>query len=309
MIPERPLIAFGPEAPGWGSWDWVGSDICCEVSKYFRTIVYKPRELPVCDVLLMIKHPLPLEMLEQVPLKTPVIYVPVDYYGSAAEIDQDSRRLRKCHRIIVHCERLRRYFEPYSSTDSMDHHVKFAPPLRKSYRAKGFFLWVGVRSNLVPLVEWVNEHPLQGELYVLTNPDNPETALEAADLGFRPDSPIRIQTWNKERHLALTAQARAAIDVKGNDFRSRHKPAAKAIDFIASGLPLAMNPDSCVVDHLARMGFDIPSPLDTSSWLSMEFWRETVTFGKALREVLSLARIGRRYKRIIDDVLAERRSI
>ena len=55
----------------------------------------------------------------------------------------------------------------------------------------------------------------------------------------------------------------AAIDIKGDDFRSRHKPPAKAIDFIASGVPLAMNPDSSMVEHLARMGFDVASPLDT----------------------------------------------
>jgi hypothetical protein len=34
----------------------------------------------------------------------------------------------------------------------------------------------------------------------------------------------------------------------------------KAIDFIASGLALAMNPDSSPVEHLARMGFEICSP-------------------------------------------------
>ncbi len=32
--------------------------------------------------------------------------------------------------------------------------------------------------------------------------------------------------------------ARAALDIKGTDFRSRHKPATKAYDFIAPGIPL-----------------------------------------------------------------------
>ena len=53
------------------------------------------------------------------------------------------------------------------------------------------------------------------------------------------------------------------------------------------------------------MGFDVPSPLDTERWLSREYWEEIQRFGRALRELLSLEQIGRRFKRIIDDVLAE----
>ena len=85
-------------------------------------------------------------------------------------------------------------------------------------------------------------------------------------------------------------------------------PPAKAIDFLASGVPLAMNADSSPVEHLARMGFEVPSPLDTERWLSREYGEETRRFGAALRELLSLERIGLRYKRIIEEVLAERRS-
>src|SRR3989442_9412999 len=108
-----------------------------------------------------------------------------------------------------------------------------------------------------------------------------------------------------ERRMELTAGARGAIDIKGSDFRSRHKPPAKAIDFIASGLPLAMNLDSSSVEHLARMGFDVASPLDTERWMSREYFEETCRFGRAVRELLSIRRIGRRYKRIVEDVLAE----
>jgi hypothetical protein len=119
--------------------------------------------------------------------------------------------------------------------------------------------------------------------------------------------PVRVENWSKERQIELTAGAKAALDIKGQDFRSRHKPPAKAIDFIASGVPLALNPDSCVVEHLARMGFEVASPLDTKRWLSRAYWEETRRFGAALRELLSLHRIGLRFKRIIEEVLAERR--
>jgi hypothetical protein len=70
-----------------------------------------------------------------------------------------------------------------------------------------------------------------------------------------------------------------------------------------------MNPDSSTAEHLARMGFDLADPLDTEWWLSPEYWEETQRFGLALRELLSLERVARRFKRIIDEVLAERRGI
>jgi hypothetical protein len=110
-----------------------------------------------------------------------------------------------------------------------------------------------------------------------------------------------IENWTPERHVERTAGALAAIDIKGDDFRSRHKPPAKAIDFIASGVPLAVNPDSSTAEQLAWMGFDLPSPLDTERWFSREYWGETCRFGAALRELFSRERIGRRYKRIVEE--------
>jgi hypothetical protein len=64
-----------------------------------------------------------------------------------------------------------------------------------------------------------------------------------------------------------------------------------------------MDPDSSPVEHLARMGFAVASPLDTEWWLSRTYWEETQRFGRALRELLSLERIGRRYKRILEEVV------
>ena len=107
-------------------------------------------------------------------------------------------------------------------------------------------------------------------------------------------------------HIRMVTECSAALDIKGTDFRARHKPPAKAIDFIASGLPLAMPAHSSPVEHLAGMGFEVASPLDTQRWLSSEYREETQRFGAALKELLSLERIGRRYKRLLDEVLAER---
>jgi hypothetical protein len=275
------------------------------LSKHYLTTFFDSAPLPDADVLLVVKHPVPLA---QVAPNSTILFAPIDCYGSAGDIDGDSSFLRRCSRILLHCERLRRYFEPYARVESIDHHVKFAAAPPSGYQRKGHFLWVGVLTNLAPLVDWVNQHPLAGQLCVLTNLEDPSKTPDPGQFGFRRDRPVRIEHWTRERHLELAAKARAAIDIKGEDFRSRHKPPAKAIDFIASGLPLAMNPDSSPVEHLARMGFEVASPLDTGRWLSRAYWKETQRFGAALRELLSLERIGRRYRRIIDEVLGERQA-
>ena len=303
---DRPLVAFGPEMLGWGSWDWVGADLWQEVGRHYRTATFRNDDAPDCDVLVVVKHPPTRDLLVRLPPRTTVVFLPVDRYGAGGEIDADRDLLRRCSRVVVHCERLRRYFEPYAPVEYLDHHVKFVADRPVPYREDGPTLWVGARSNLPPLVEWVNAHPSPSELLVLTNPETPGQVPPPAAFGFRVGLPVVVEEWSPVGHLVALSRCRAAIDVKGDDFRARHKPPAKAIDFLAAGVPLAMNPDSSPVEHLARLGFDVPSPVDVGRWLSREYWEETRRFGSALRELLSRERVGRRFKRIIDDVLAER---
>jgi hypothetical protein len=178
--------------------------------------------------------------------------------------------------------------------------VKFAAPLRRRFRRSGNLLWVGVRSNLPPLVEWVNEHPLPVPLDVLTNPEDAARPATAAEFGFRPDRAVTVHRWAPERHVAFAAKARAALDIKGSDFRSRHKPPAKAIDFLASGLPLAMNPDSSPAEHLAGLGFRDCSPLDTDRWLSEAYWNDSRFIGRQLRHDLTGPKVAARFLKIVE---------
>jgi hypothetical protein len=302
----RPAVAFGPEAPGWGSWDWVGADLARVLTGDFRPRTFRSWEEPECDAVVVVKHGPRPEWVERVARRAAIIYAPVDAYGSTAAIDADAGWLRRCTRIVVHCDRLRKYFASYSSVEYLDHHVKFAAPMRDAFQPRGHLLWVGVRSNLAPLVRWVNMHDLAAPLDVLTNLEDPERVPTAAEAGFRTDAEVRIHHWTPERQVAMTTSALAAIDIKGDDFRSRHKPPAKAIDFVASGLPLAMNEESSPVEHLARMGFEVASPLEPERWLSRDYWEETRRFGFAIRELLSSERVARRWTRLINQVLAVR---
>jgi hypothetical protein len=301
---NAPIATFGPELPDWGSWQWVGADLVAGLASTFRTRTFSSWEQPEGDVVVVVKHPPNNDWIDRVARCARIIYAPIDAYDSSAAIDADAPWLRKCARVVIHSERLRKYFSPYVPVDYLDHHVKFAAPLRESFQSDGNLLWVGVRTNLAPLVAWVRSHALPRPLDVVTNLEDPERAVGAAELGFPTHADIRIHQWSPEVQFALTETALAAIDIKGTDFRSRHKPPAKAIDFIASGLPLAMNEQSSPVEHLARMGFEVASPLDPERWLSREYWEETRRFGLAMRELLSLDRIARRWKLLIDEVLA-----
>jgi hypothetical protein len=316
-------VALGPEMPGWGTWEWVGLDVAGELKKYFRVSTFSAWGRPEADVVVVVKHAPPLEWMDA--MRGRVVYAPVDYYQSPGDIDRDGAMLRRCACVVVHCERLRRYFEPYARVCYLDHHVKYGVrPVGDSeatkqknlgeknrgvdfsvgdFSASGPILWTGVRTNIPALAEWVNRHPLPGELIVLTTPEDPGRVPRAGEYGFRDEARVRIVVWRPEEQTAVMAGARAALDIKGEDFASRHKPATKAVDFIAAGLPLAMNPGTAAGEWLAGMGFDVVSPLDTERWLSREYWEETRRFGAVLRELLSLERVGRRWRNVILSVV------
>ena len=306
-VTKKPVIAFGPELPGVGSWEWIGGDMAGELSGCFETVTFK-KTIPPCDLLVLLKDKYFIlqEEIFRAAQEVPLIFCPVDLYGSSAEIDLDWQLLRNCSRIVIHAEVLRKYFQSYASVEYLDHHLKFTAPLRKEYPTVGPILWTGMRSNLSHLAAWVNRYPLPAELWILTNLNESERTVSPLQFGFREHEKIRIESWNPEKHREWAGLAKAAIDIKGNDFRQRHKPPTKALDCIASGLPLAMNLDSNIVTHLAGLGFEVVSPHDELHWFSREYWDQTQQFARRLRELLSRKQVGERFTNIINQALAER---
>jgi glycosyltransferase involved in cell wall biosynthesis len=291
--------------PGWGSWDWVGTFLLEQLTAAFNTSTFEQWKAPEADAVVVIKHVPPAEWVERVKRRSAVIYCPIDQYGAPTEIDADAGWLRACARVIVHCRRLLPYLGSFAAASYLDHPIKYATPTRKVFRPVGPLLWVGVRSNLAPLVAWVNSHPLPAPLDILTNPEILGRIPSPAELGFRLDCEVRVHEWTPERHLQFVANARAALDIKGDDFRSRHKPPAKAIDFIASGLPLAMNPGTSPVEHLAALGLKVPSPLDIETWLSERYWKETRRVGERLTRELAPTSLAGRFQKLINAALAD----
>ncbi len=295
-------LALGPELPEFGSWNWLGADLARGLANDFSVEIFKD-DLPESDVVVFIKFLPPVADLLEIGRRSAIVYCPVDFYGLASDIDADAARLMLCSRIVVHSHRLFRYFCSYAPTTYIDHHAKYVIPTRAEPQASGSFLWVGVRSNLGPLVSWMNEHELPGELSVLTNVEDTADLHDPTRLGFRTGMHVKVTRWSPDAHRDSLRQCRAALDIKGDDFRARHKPPAKALDFLASGIPLAMNADSSSTEHLRELGFDIAEPTNLKHWLSREYADDTVQFGRAVSDLLSLPRISARWRWMLHEVL------
>ncbi len=301
----RPVVAFGPRAPEFGSWEWVGADIARALSESFATVTFRDT-VPVCDVAIFIKFKPAASILQQLSQRSRIVYVPVDLYGSGSEIDGDRDALRHCDVIVVHCEELQHYFSAHARTLYIDHHLKFVAPMPAAPRTDGPVLWIGNHSNLPPLVDWLHRHTLPEELWVLSDLDEQPPAR----LGFPGSCRVRIGRWSPERHVEWTSLARAAIDIKGDDFRSRHKPPAKALDFIASGLPLAMNPGTSSGEHLRRhYELILPDPSSTDLWFSREYWEQCQSVGQRLRARLRLPEVTAQWSQLLRNLTDDPRPL
>ncbi|MDB5388455.1 MAG: hypothetical protein JWM11_4101 [Planctomycetaceae bacterium] len=303
MALTRLRVAFGPVAPEFGSWRWLGSDLCDALSKCCETQVFE-RAVPDCDVAVFIKFKPSAEVLQTLRNRASLVYCPVDIYGSTAEIEADSASLSSFDLIFAHCRRLERYFSAFAPVKYLDHPLKYVVPPTDEHVADGPLLWIGNRGNLEPVVTWVNEIDLSEEIWILT--DLPVNAKHPSpgELGFTSRNRIRVENWTCERHLAWLRLSRAALDIKGVDFRSRHKPPAKAFDYLASGLPLAMNQNSSAAEALQTMDFRLAAPENLEYWLSKEYWDATQRLGETLRRELALPRIARQFADLIHSAFA-----
>ena len=293
-------IAFGPIAPEFGSWSWIGADLADALSDRHDVETFT-NEAPVAETIVFVKFKPALDELHALSRHCTLVFCPVDIYGSAAEIDADWRSLRQCDLIVTHCERLGKYLAAYAPTRYLDHHLKFVAPLEPSRPNGGPILWIGNQSNLPPLNAWLSRHALPGELWVLTDMPAGAGTVSATDLGIPRHVKGRTARWTAERHIEWTALARGAIEVKGSDFRARHKSPAKAHDFIASGLPIAVNREAAAVTFLRDRGFEVADPTEPDRWLSEPYWRATQAYGARLRAELSLQQVAARLESLLDE--------
>jgi len=305
-VPGRASIALGPDVCR-PSWEWVGFDLSRELSKYYSIHVFsrKTEVVPPCDVVLMIKQKPGLKFLKNFRQgSAKLLFCPVDKYDLIEQIEADVDFLGKCHGILVHCERLVSVFRRYCPrVEFVEHHNRFGFIRSREYSINGYAVWVGEYQHLPRVVEWLQRHPLGMEIKFVTN------YSKAWKKRLRDALPIQdpheMICWSPNSQREVMEGAKAAFDIKGTDFNQTHKPPVKAQQFICSGIPFAVNPESSSYDYFAARGFRLASPLDPVYWLSQGYWENTQRIGRELSAQLTLENVGAHYKRIIDKTISK----
>jgi hypothetical protein len=254
-------VAIGPKLPEFGSWNWLGEGLTENLRHPF--LVEQFRDIdhpPAAEIVVFIKFVPKPQLLATIARRSKIVYLPVDVYGDCREIDGSFESMRSMSKVIVNSRRLRRYFAGYCEVEYIDHPLKFSLPSPRLTNECGPLVWIGQICNITPVVEWVNSQSLERELWVLTNLNCSQ--VSARSLGFVAGN-IRVENWGERRHMEYLDVASVAIDIKGNDFRARHKPPAKTLDFLASGIPVITNRGSSVDLHLQQLG---GLPLYTENW-------------------------------------------
>ena len=223
--------------------------------------------------------------------------------------------------VVVHCERLLPLVRPYcGNTHFVDHHTRYALNAMADYKDAGFILWIGACQYVPYLVRWLDHHPIQHEIKILTDIDNDRARqaarVFAAQIGMKVEvsrgatsiAGCRVYPWSERRQYDMMRECKAALDVKmTGKFNQRHKPPTKAQQYIASGIPFAVNPDSYSAEYFRVRGFEVASPVETSRWLSREYWEATRICGERLRASTSIEAVGSRYRELIESLWARAR--
>jgi len=304
-------VAFGPRSSA-PSWLWVGYDVACTLREHFDVTFFGPGDMPLADVVFVVKYPLAPEaatMLKQ--RGTRIIYAPVDYFQSRRHMQQHSNFLRLCDIVALHSEVVASHLTGLAWSQMVDHYGKYfldAPP---PFKQNGFALWMGAVQNLPYLLHFLECHRLRIPVRILTN-SNCNTGRQAAlrvakrigiEMRFSRAriNGLEATTWTAESQAAMMQQAKAAIDIKGSNFNQQTKPPTKAQQFICSGVPLAMNA-SWSVTYFEGQGLTVPTPTDPR-WLSRDYYLDVLNTAQTLRQKLTLQIIAQQYKRLIENAL------
>lgn len=276
-----------------------------ELSKYYNINIFPLEALksPESDLMLVIKtKPRPRFLQSAIAQKKKIIYCPIDNYQKISDVEKDRRFLAECHAILVHCERLIPVFKPYCPiVEYVEHHNRFGLSEVSDYRSEGYAVWVGSLQYLPLVVDYLQKHPLGMQIKFVVNYPLVFRGKLADALPI-PDSHEVIH-WTPRNQRDVMAGAKAAFDLKGQDFNQMHKAPVKAQKFIASGIPFAINAESYSAEYFLNQGFKLPTLDEREYWLSRDYWAKTQSIVEGLRTKLTLESVGLVYKHIVDRVL------
>ena len=307
-------VVLGPEK-NVPSWHWVGFDTCRELSKYYEVDTFSHyKRAPQADVIIFIKQKPPLNIInEAAARKTKLIYCPIDWYYGMDQMGKDHVILKKFNMIISHCERLVEPLKRFNPrVKFIDHNNKYMLPVMSKYKEKGYILWIGGCQYVAYLVKWLKEHPIKGEIKILSDIDNGRAVtashILANKIGVHLNysdndvNGITAYAWNERLQFEMMSECKAAMDIKGEDFNQYNKPPTKAQKFIASGIPFAVNLGSYSAEYFKSRDFNVVSPIAQARWFSKDYWLETRKFGEKLRKTTCIEAVGLKFKEYIDSL-------
>ena len=304
------IVAIGPVA-NLPSWDWVGIDTINELSKYYQVEVFNSFHcLPGASVIVVVKKMPPTNFMQQAcDNHKNVIFMPIDYFAGEEQIQSCASILGQCKLVISHADSLIPHFRKYAPTYPIEHTSKYALLNTVSYKPEGFILWVGGYQFTPYILRWLRDHPLGNKIVFCTDYKNERAIAKAEEIAtyfkvsFNALQQFEMHEWSESTQAQLMSDAKAAIDIKGNDFSQRHKPPTKGQQFVASGIPFAVNKGNNCYDYFQSRGFDVCTPEELHRWLSEAYAQQTREFGRKLRLRIHAQAVGIQMKKYIDAVM------
>ncbi len=310
---SRIRVAIGPSR-NQVSWTWVGEDPARELAQAFDVTLFDSvDEPPDSDVIVVIKAIPSTDFLRAARARgSGLIFVPVDGLRSEQMAKEASAALHLFDGFGLHCRRLASSLPSEGRvTVEIDHWNRFGLDDLPSFKEQGPIVWIGACEHIPRVLRWLDRHPLSEPIRILTNldvePSRKEAQRLAADMGIDLCLTPRTSSifdhecaqWSERTQREWMTSAKAAFDIKGASYQQRHKPPTKAQQFIASGIPFAINHDAYAREHFEALGLPIPSPDDTERWLSRAYFDEIQAFARGYAPSLTLTRVARDYARLI----------
>ena len=188
-----------------------------------------------------------------------LVYCPADEFNSAEEIAESGKWLQFMDVVLIHCERLRKYFAPICRRVEFCEHPVLSSPVNAMTRDS--IVWSGQCQNLQPVMQHLknNLDSFGGlKLKVMTNLEVNWREPEGFDWEF-VSKHVELLNWSFAAERKLFASAVATLDIKGDSFNAMHKPPLKVNTFISYGLPVWTNPESYSTEYLLKNGLPVPS--------------------------------------------------
>lgn len=229
------------------SFYWLGFTPLLELAQEFNIVADGWNAASKSDIVFIIKGRPNLEWAGMLKAQRKrLIYCPVDEFNSAEEIEESGRWLQFMDVVLIHCERLRKYFAPICKRVEFCEHPVLSKPVNTMSYSRDSIVWSGQCQNLQPIMQHLKDNldTFGGlKLKVMTNLEINWHEPEGFDWEF-VGKHVELLNWSFAAERKMFGSAVAALDIKGDSFNAMHKPPLKVNTFLKYGVPVWMNTES-----------------------------------------------------------------